>query len=444
MIVYLDTNILTRLKEPSNEKMERLSKILLDSNKFILVYSDVHIQDLKKNKSNEMNEYIEKDLENITEITEERFLYNSPLDLPILSFQTAQDSFKKVEPFSLYSDLTNETIETLLKLSTQNNPVDISWFSDSKEEDRKFYLKYFPKTIEKKNQYTFIIECNKFLEELSEDPNVYNELRDYALEKYDISNNEINNTNDLKQFINKKLFNIESFDFDSMIEKSLNIDFGIKLNKSLIEFMMNFIFIDMFGFYSDRFKKNNKYKNFYLDINHGYLGQHADFFITNDKHTLEKCKIIYKKYQNMSQAFNPEEFIEFYENFLYKSIDENIMYLNKLLVLLDENNMSSLCINEFRLFTFFNSVMYTKGGLVLSYYHESKINSTSKEYQNMISYFDEIFEKRIESNFEELHIENHHDLRVVWVYGKNIYTLQYMCIFEVKIELISLVITNIE
>lgn len=445
MVVYLDTNLITRLKKPDNEITKKLSSILLDDNKFILFYSDVHIQDLMENKSKSINEYIKQDLKNISEITKNRFLYNSPLEQPILSFQTPQESFCKLEPISItLYDSFDVNQNEFLKYSFQNTPVDISWYANSNEVEKELYQKYFSYTIKKMNLYALITDVNNFNKEIYENPNVYNELRDFALSKYKVSKNIINNVDDLKQFINNKLLKIDKLDFDYLLEKSLNIDFILNINKSLYEFMMRFIFTDMFGYFSEKFNKKNKYKNFYLDMNHGYLGQLVDFFITNDKHTLEKCKVIYKETMNTSQSFSPEEFIKFYNTFLFKPINENFTILNLFLGILDEKKLKFLYSNEFRIFTFFNVISYTNDEIILSYFHNSKFTTKTKEYQNMILYFDEIFENRIESNFENINSNNIHEIKVVWVYRENRFSLQYMHIIEAKLELLSLVITEKE
>ena len=109
--------------------------------------------------------------------------------------------------------------------------------------------------------------------------------------------------------IEKKIIN--NYTPEELFEKygyiiKLYIEKTCKSRQELFQSLFNIL--DDLGFWQDKFKKGSNMNRSY-DANHAYFATICDFFVTEDRRTMEKANVAYKLYGFKTNAVNYEDFI---------------------------------------------------------------------------------------------------------------------------------------
>lgn len=107
------------------------------------------------------------------------------------------------------------------------------------------------------------------------------------------------------EHLNKKLFDTgQTYKLLDMIEIGISSHpdgetFGVSNRIAGI-----FEVLDMLGYWKDKYDDKSNYARLW-DSSHTFYGSHFDYFITNDKRTLNKAKVVYNIYNVVTQAILP-------------------------------------------------------------------------------------------------------------------------------------------
>lgn len=114
----------------------------------------------------------------------------------------------------------------------------------------------------------------------------------------DIDLKKINNynPNEVIQQINMKSDLLGGYSFLGLIEKAIDLhpqgkEFGLHNRIAGI-----FEFLDMFGYWKDKYNDKSNYARLW-DSSHTYFSSFCDFFISNDKRTRNKAKVVFEIYK---------------------------------------------------------------------------------------------------------------------------------------------------
>lgn len=240
MTAYLDNNILIYLENGTltiSDLKERVNSDLTD-----FLYSSAHIQETEEIKGDTdliRNERIQKRLNTIESVTNSKYLYHN------------------LDEGKVY--LLEERPETVL-----NTIRDVS-----------FANAMMKRVINMVGES----EREKFRLQLGLDPK---RLNNY-------------NTNEIVEHLNTKLLAWGDLSLIDMVEK------GIELHPQGKEFGLNnrfggvFELLDMLGYWTDKYNDKSNYARLW-DSNHAYFASCCDYFISDDKRTRNKAKVVYRIY----------------------------------------------------------------------------------------------------------------------------------------------------
>lgn len=324
--VYLDTNIYSYFREDRNDHnhainrhAKRLKNLLIErKDKFLCFYSEAHIFDLKKDKSE--NENWKHELEEIKNIAFENFLTRE--------HQSHQTSHHLVAPEKIFPEYSNpEDLGELIKLSQLNDlpeierkkvdqlldiqlPFDLIESSGHKELDDLILLLFG----ERKESYTIRDILNQapiFLNQLFSNPKSFQGMRKMMIdflqlkEKWRLSLQE-------EDFMGKLKFTPLGKDFFEFIEGSITkkkeepgYDYDF--------FTSSYSMLNALGIDNEKNRKV-KFHSMFLDGLHSYYGAHCHVVISEDQGFLSKSKVLYEKFKLGTKITTIEEFLKIYEN----------------------------------------------------------------------------------------------------------------------------------
>lgn len=240
MTAYLDNNILIYLENGSltiSDLRERISSDLSD-----FYFSSAHIQETEEIKGETdtiRNERIKKRLEIIESITECKYLYHELEDGKVyLLYEKPEIVLETIRdvPFA------NKMMKSMINLI-------------SEKEREKFRL------------------------------------------QLGLDSKRLNNYNSIEviEHLNKKLIEWGDLSLIEMIEKSVELhpqgkDFGLNNRFGAI-----FEMLDMLGYWTDKYNERSNYARLW-DSNHAYFSSFCDYFISDDKRTRNKARVVFEIY----------------------------------------------------------------------------------------------------------------------------------------------------
>jgi len=248
---YLDYNIFTAIEDGELSIESILSNV--DRSIIAFPFSAGHIQEvdnIKGKTERERKKFIDKRLNTIRQISDRIYLYQ---ELP-----TNEVHWLKEDP--------EQVLETITQVPFGKTAM-------------KMFTNLF--TAEQKDE---------FRQNLGVDPKL---LNNYSPQQ-------------VVGHLNTKLTNWGTQDtFIEMIEKSISFhpngkSFG--LNNRIAGAME---LLDMLGYWKDRETENSNYARLW-DSNHTFFASHCDFFISNDKKTRYKARVIYDIYGINTKVISSE------------------------------------------------------------------------------------------------------------------------------------------
>jgi hypothetical protein len=326
--IYLDYNVFKYLKTPRKEK-ETIDKIFsekinfIKSNKGLILYSRIHLLDLKKGdyKSEEIRKLIDNDLGHISKVTDNYCAYYDTVEtIPVV---------KIIDPILFFDELIEDDDDTYNNMNKLLNGEIVSdipeieaQYNQLREQfkveiDNPFYGQemnvvpdYFkPFATKPKISYKDMFEqgiLNYKL--LTSNPLAYKELRkktnsiyNFGLETENFISQESVDKYLLgkplgKTFLNnlKQMFVFRNKDFEksSLMEK----------------IQQSFILLDMYGIAKEKISNKNHFPNITDDALHASIAAYCKLFILEDEHAYKKTKLIYQYFNVATNVMKIDEF----------------------------------------------------------------------------------------------------------------------------------------
>lgn len=339
--IYFDWNVLSQMK---NGKHSELKEFLLNNENLLIPFSTSHINDISSSfrETPKQQEYINSDLEFISNITNEFCIYNNGKGI-ILDYYSPKELFKQnisyKDTFNYLSidnllknfeddDLTKSFIKPFFDL-LKSIPIEESLKDAFKTpESSEIMEKIFPGLKEDPTMGGFFKSFGKMNFNLNE-LDGYKDLRKAVQKGTDINRDKIFDTQNPFEFIEKRYdklgFSPDHFkpEFNNAPKWFTNItDAYLKL--------------DIHGFQEDtvNIKKGRKetFKNTTEDAFHSAFASSCNFYVINDNRSYKKTKKVFEELKINTRVFKPDEFLEYYKKFLnYKNPSLDLRILQDIL-----------------------------------------------------------------------------------------------------------------
>ena len=237
---YLDNNVIVDIEQEYLRIKDLL--IYVDSNITGFFYSSAHLQEateMTAETKEELKNRLEKRFTTISSITHDNYLYTK---LP-----------------------THEIIVLKEKPSTVYETINFSSFGVS-------IMKGFMSVVSESQK-------QHFRNQLGIDPK---RINNYS-------------PSEIIEHINSKSDLMGGYSFMGMLKKALELhpqgaEMGIGNNFAAI-----FEFLDLVGYWKDKFNEKSNYARLW-DSNHAYYSSQCDYFISDDKRTRNKAKVVFEFY----------------------------------------------------------------------------------------------------------------------------------------------------
>lgn len=371
--VYFDWNVMSQMK---NGNHKELFDIVNNNKSLFKPFSTSHISDIlssfKDNK--EQLDYINSDLEFITQLTENYCFYNSG-DKTVLDYYDPKELFQqRIDEKELFKDISLNGLENIFKENEltkdigkvfidllKSIPLDKALIDAFKNpESSEEMEKMFPGLKDNLTMEGFFNAFSNMNIGLNESDD-YKNLRIQVQSALGINRDSIfNSKNPYKDIENKY--------------KKLGIPNNEHLTKNKYspdwfnEITNEYISLDMHGYQEDKvnIKKGRKetFSNTTEDSFHSAFASICNFYIINDNKSYKKCKKVYEKLDVKTIVLKPNEFVDYYNKYLKKddySSDLNIaieiMKTDNFVENKVENGLLRTYLFPYLLFDFFNKIL---------------------------------------------------------------------------------------
>ncbi len=250
MIVYLDWNIIIYLKE----NFDKFS-ILSNLNETVFPYSNAHIQEIrniKPFKNFSKSELVNEHLNFLSDISRDNLLE--------YDYGNKQFNYFKKVVFESYQLIDNNILNGMLK----------SIFSNMALQQRDEIQKEFdtdPKKINNINPNEVVTQLNSFV---------------------------------------KKTTNHGFSEITQLVD---NLKLEIPFCPVSMNFAVIFELLDLVGYWRDNYNDKSNEARFW-DSHHAFHASHTDIFVSDDKRTRNKAKVLYNIYKIETKVLSLDEFLE--------------------------------------------------------------------------------------------------------------------------------------
>lgn len=326
--VYLDWNIMSGMK---NNHFPELNNIILNKDKFLLVYSTSHIGDIFasiKDHSEQEQKIIREDLDYITYLTDNLCLVNNSKEVTLSDYEPGELLDDRIREAPLFQDLSLDNLFSSIEednpmfgiVNSMKNmiasiPLDLA-FKEAFEnpESAEMLDKMFPGLKEDQTMNGFFKSFGKMFHNMNETED-YKDLRN-MVQQIGVNSGHFNE--------NKNPFEVIDNAYKKIGVENLNIDKYFEKGKNAPEWFDDitneYIKLDMHGFKADKVKVTAKEKNTFNntteDASHSAFASRCEFYITNDDKNYHKTKAVFQKLGIFTIVLKPNEFIQYYNLFL--------------------------------------------------------------------------------------------------------------------------------
>lgn len=364
------------MSQMKNGNHKELFDIVNNNKSLFKPFSTSHISDILssfKDTEEQLN-YINSDLEFITQLTENYCFYNNK-DKTILDYYDPKELFQqRIDEKELFKDISLNGLENIFKENEltkdigkvfidqlKSIPLDKALIDAFKNpESSEEMEKMFPGLKDNLTMEGFFNAFSNMTIGLNESDD-YKNLRIQMQSALGINRDSIfNSKNPYKDIENKY--------------KKLGIPNNEHLTKNKYspdwfnEITNEYISLDMHGYQEDKvnIKKGRKetFSNTTEDSFHSAFASICNFYIINDNKSYKKCKKVYEKLDVKTIVLKPNEFVDYYNKYLKKddySSDLNvaieIMKTENFVENKVENGLLRTYLFPYLLFDFFNKIL---------------------------------------------------------------------------------------
>ena len=314
-----------------NNHFPELNDIILNKDKFLLLYSTSHIGDIFasiKNHSEEEQKLIQEDLDYITKLTDDLCLVNNSKEVTLNTYEPGELLDDRIREAPLFEDFSLDNLFSSIDVddpmfgivNTMKNmiasiPLDLA-FKEALEnpESAEMLDKMFPGLKEDQTMNGFFKSFSKMFHNMNETED-YKDLRN-MVQQIGVNSGHFNeNKNPLEVIDNAyRKIGVENSNVDKYFEKGKNAP------EWFDDITNEYIKLDMHGFKADKVKVTAKEKNTFNntteDASHSAFASRCEFYITNDDKNYHKTKAVFQKLGINTIVLKPNEFIQYYNLFL--------------------------------------------------------------------------------------------------------------------------------
>jgi hypothetical protein len=322
---YFDWNVLSQIK---NGDHTELKEIILDNEKLFIPFSTSHIGDIFSSfkETSTQKEYIESDLNFISELTKNKCLMNTGKDV-ILDFYPPKELFdQRIEEKDLFNDLSLDGLMNIFEQDDLTKSIGKSLINLLKSIPLDESLKQAFENPESAEQ------MNKMFPGLKENPTMEGFFKSFS--QMNLNLNESDGYQELRKTVQGGMGINRDKIFDSKNPYKIIDDKYKKIGTNPNQFIDNsknapewfneitneYLLLDMHGYQEDKvnIKKGRKetFKNTTEDAFHAAFASTCNFYIINDNKSYKKTKLIYEKLGINTIVFKPSEFVEYYQKYL--------------------------------------------------------------------------------------------------------------------------------
>jgi hypothetical protein len=278
---------------------------------------------------------IDSDLEFISQLTQNKCLFNSGDDI-MLEYKSPKDLFQnRVDEKDLYRDLSVEGFVKMFEKSSsisgfgevfksllKSIPLEESLkevFEDTEKSQQLDAI--FPGLKENPTMEGFFKSFSNMLVGLNEDEK-YKDLRKIVQSGLGINRDRMFDNQNPFQIIDKehKKMGVSIFE---------HFDNSKNAPKWFNEITNEYILLDMHGYQEDNININRgrkeTFKNTTEDAFHAAFASTCNFYVLNDNKSYKKTKLVFEKLNTNTLVFKPNEFIEYYNT--YVKLKDQLLHL---------------------------------------------------------------------------------------------------------------------
>lgn len=326
--VYLDWNVMSGMK---NNHFPELTDIIINKEKFLLLYSTSHIGDIFasiKNHSEEEQKLIQEDLDYITKLTDDLCLVNNSKEVTLNAYEPGELLDDRIREAPLFEDLSLDNLFSSIDADNQmfgivnsmknmiaSIPLDLA-FKEAFEnpESAEMLNKMFPGLKEDQTMNGFFKSFSKMFHNMNETED-YKDLRN-MVQQIGVNSGHFNENKNPFEVIDNAYnkIGVENSNFDKYFDKTKNAPEWFN------DITNEYVKLDMHGFKADKVKvtdkEKNTFKNTTEDASHSAFASRCEFYITNDDKNYHKTKAVFQKLGVYTIVLKPNEFIQYYNSFL--------------------------------------------------------------------------------------------------------------------------------
>jgi len=400
--IYLDWNVMAQMK---NGQHPELKEIAFQNNNLFIPYSTSHISDIFSSfeEDDKQRELIKKDLDFISTLTNDTFLFNNGKEI-IIDFSSPKIYFTQLvetkETFNILNineilkhweddESTKELVKTYLDLLKTIRLDDIFKEAFENPKSAEQFHTMFPGLKENQTLEGFFQSFSAMLNGLNEDEK-YKDLRKIVQTGLGINRDKI--------FDYKSPFNLIQSHYKRLgLEKNQPSSDDNNAPKWFNEILNEYLLLDMHGYQEDNINvlkgRKETFKNTTEDAFHAAFSSTCNFYIINDKKSYKKSKQVFEKLHINTIVLKPDEFVKYYRDFL--DFKEPILNISILFQLLQNGEFHQEQLESAKLrtyyFPFFIFGFFTKLLLVLPENEEPPVLLLSRNRPiNGITYIFEI------------------------------------------------------
>lgn len=300
--IYLDWNVITKLKFNNEKSRELLLAIEEYRGFFVFPYSMAHLHDLRRGDKN--NPGYNMDFENLCTICETHLLeYSDETDSAFPYQCTPREYMERMkdELDVFFSGFTEKSFANMLS----NRGIEFSTFMDelSKVEISPVEIPFL--NVKVNNAKEGLETVFRLGERYAKDESVSGKIFKYLKE----------NTTDLqfRKIMKSNPDNVFQV-LDGITQSQVNKSFvgiieDLQAQKNDKNFFISvYLALNASGFFSD---KKKSLLNTYTDAEHCYYASKCDVFVSDDENLREKAKALFKLFGIRTPVMEIEDFIKF-------------------------------------------------------------------------------------------------------------------------------------
>lgn len=308
--IYLDWGVISYLKK--DEYAELRSLLLSNKDRFFIVYSSAHLEDLMKSKGKPQ---FDEDVKMLSDLVEDHLL---DIDKGVvLPYRGKPDDYCRI--YVDNSSCLSQSLDSFLSVFKNSSILDDvsidriksnyneAFHIPSEFRSNELFMRTLPNLPESPTVRDVLESVRQFLCDMVLNPGSYKKHRAFIHEKGFKLEDNAGNWND-GEAVDKITLFFKSKGIDMSFNDYVMMSFhGRKFTINEF-FTVAYCLLDMLGFHSDKLPKaTNTVRSVTTDAKHAYMAGFCDWFITADTKLYHKAKALYSHFGVSTCVMTPVE-----------------------------------------------------------------------------------------------------------------------------------------